>query len=62
MKNLLLLIIIFAGLFSCKAQQTVASLKQIEDCGKRPESGREPCPGMDKGLAIGNILVQSYMA
>ena len=40
-------IVLFAEIFSCKAQQTVASLKQSEECRKRPESGLEPCPGME---------------
>ena len=49
MKNIktVFTLIIFAGLFSCKAQQTVATLQQSEDCSKRPESGKEPCLGME---------------
>lgn len=46
MKNykIIFMIIVLAGLFSCKAQQTVASLYDLEECAKRPDKSIE-CPG-----------------
>ena len=57
MKNIktVFTLILLIGLFSCKAQQTTASLKQIEDCSKRPESGKEPCPGMENVTRVKDI-------
>lgn len=57
MKNIktIFTLVVFAGLFSCKAQQTIASLKQIEDCGKRPESSIEPCPGMENVTSVKDV-------
>ena len=46
MKNTIIILILFIGLISCKSQ-TTASLKQMEDCRKRPDRGVEPCPGME---------------
>lgn len=46
MKNikLIYILLIFIGLISCKAQQTVASLYDMEQCRKRPNKSEE-CPG-----------------
>lgn len=56
MKNikLIYILLIFIGLVSCKAQQTVASLYEMEQCNRRLDKTKE-CTGMDNITHVKDI-------